>query len=312
MMENNDVNAASLHAKLSHTKNENFILRETLAQYDRSFVFLCSHMERSQLCRAVSKIKAGHDTPLPSAVRSFLSRNVKEGRSEMDLDETSVTHPVLSSAQALTRWANRRLQTQKFQDSRVATKTLEVEDTSSLALAETKFKVRNLEQQLRSSQAIREDLLNKALEAEQQSRITNRNLGTNNVAHTHKYTHATHTDARNGQLNPDSDADYTSPRLNQSNLTLTVEMQQWQKRCDELEDECERLRTSLTKAQEQDASTRSKRISETKSITENGQKWLQSELKSAKNTIRQLRALVQAKQDKIDSMEQLTNLPRRN
>ena len=114
----------NLSAQVLHYKNEIFYLKKTIASYNRSFVFLCANMERPQLCKAISKIKSSSDNSLPPAIRSFLSRNVNVTSNSAaaaaaaaaaavnDDYSTGETHPIVSSAEALTKWAKKYLERQ--------------------------------------------------------------------------------------------------------------------------------------------------------------------------------------------------------
>ena len=285
MNEARNVSIAALNAELSHSKNENVLLREHLQEYDRSFAFLCAYMERSQLCRAISKIKSDVDVPLPPAIRNFLSRNINMKDSNIDNETTTTntliepTPPVVASAQALTKWAGRHLEKKQFQESRSPLRITRNRDAadSSLQLAESHFKLRDLEQQLRSSRAIREDLLNKAIEAEQRRRS--------------KSTNKSSTGSNNGASK-------------NSNVPV-VEMQQWKSKCDQLMAEVDALKISLSNNSSRGGGT----TGENKT-SESNQQWLESELKDAKHTIRQLQALAQAKQDKIEIMQNLLDISR--
>ena len=285
MNEARNVSIAALNAELSHSKNENVLLREHLQEYDRSFAFLCAYMERSQLCRAISKIKSDVDVPLPPAIRNFLSRNINMKDSNIDNETTTTntliepTPPVVASAQALTKWAGRHLEKQQFQESRSPLRITKNRDAadSSLQLAESHFKLRDLEQQLRSSRAIREDLLNKAIEAEQRRRSKSTNKSSNG--------------SNNGASK-------------NSNVPV-VEMQQWKSKCDQLMAEVDALKISLSNNSSRGGGT----TGENKT-SESNQQWLESELKDAKHTIRQLQALAQAKQDKIEIMQNLLDISR--
>ena len=93
----------------------------------------------------------------------------------------------------------------------------------------------------------------------------------------------------------------------------------WRIRCGQLETHCQDLQKALSeeKNNQQKELENKYELNESlaaaaAAVTSNS--WIQSELKSAKNTIRQLRALVQAKQDKIDILEQMKQIqvPNRN
>lgn len=275
----------TLSARVSHWKNEACLLQETVAGYDRSFGFLCANMERSQLCKAIAKMKTSSGTPLPPAIQSFLARNISADTqlSTGGEDVSTEVHPVMASAEALTRWAARCLKRQQHEGGvhELSRRTSKNETDASLILAETHFKLRDLEQQLRSSQAIRQDLLNKAVEAKQHSR-------------------ALREEKTNRQV-------WESGGSDSNSSDAKVE---WQKKCYELQTKCDKLHNQLKEVNAQHAKE-SKKTTENKTL-DGEQNWFQSELKSAQNKIRQLRALLQAKQDKIEIMEQLKQIPRRS
>ena len=179
-----------------------------------------------------------------------------------------------------------------------------------MALAETNFKLRDLEQQLHSSRAIREDLLNKALEAEQSGRLFAK-------------AHATHVntggfrggDGGGGGGGGSSKRKTSFDEIKTGGTTSGTEMQQWKSKYYELQKDYEELEKQLSiKATDNTAAGTAQKGDESNTPSNNQLVWFQTELKSAKNTIRQLRALVQAKQDKIDIMAQLKSIsiPRRN
>jgi hypothetical protein len=293
----------NLAAQVSHWKNEVFLLKKTLASYNHTFVFLCASMERTQLCKVISKIKSNNDAPLPPAIRNFLSRNVSvdvnrnEDQSDVNNESFSIkTYPIITSAEALTNWAKRHLKKLQIRgNSEGSSKNqMDSEQDSSLVLAETNFKLRDLEQQLRSSQAIREDLLNKALEAEQQRRMT--------VIETVKNVNVAKNFSVSSQNNGRSSIDIQSIRGSEM---------QWKSKYYELQANYEQLQKQLKEANNHAVLAKNGKTESKASLLDDQQKWMQSELKNAKSTIRQLRALVQAKQDKIDIMEQLKIIPRR-
>jgi hypothetical protein len=158
-----------------------------LRGYDNVFLFLCSHMERNQLCRAVDSIKLQQDKdmPLPPAVRAFVDRNMapdqQQRRPRDDAGggvagavNAASPPPVLQSAEALTKWASRMLRRQEDHNS--PTHSSNGQTDMALLTAETRFKIRDLEKRLHSSAAIRTGLLTKAVEAEQRSRSLQRQL----------------------------------------------------------------------------------------------------------------------------------------
>mgnify|MGYP006102878943 CR=1 FL=1 len=317
----------NLSAQVLHYKNEIFYLKKTIASYNHSFVFLCANMERPQLCKAISTIKSSSDTSLPPAIRSFLSRNVNVTSNSAaaaaaaavnDDYSTDETHPIVSSAEALTKWAKKYLERQGTgnggHDS-FSQKHIENEQDSSLALAETNFKLRDLEQQLHSSRAIREDLLNKALEAEQSGRL----FAKTHASHATHATHATHVntggfrggDGGGGGGGGSSKRKTSFDESKTGGTTSGTEMQQWKSKYYELQTDYEALQKQI---EDNTAAGMTQKGKESNTPSNNQVVWFQTELKSAKNTIRQLRALVQAKQDKIDIMAQLKsiNIPRRN
>ena len=294
-----NIKESTLYAQVSHWQNETSVLQKKIASYDRSFGFLCANMEKSQLCTAISKIKKNDSTPLPPAIRSFLARNVS-GSTTRDVVNIADAqhHPVLASADSLVLWATRQLE--KQQTTNLHIRTNDTVHDASLALAETNFRVRDLAQQLQSSNAIQADLLNKALVAEQKLRAETGRPELFNV----KINEA----SNNVDSSIPSPGSYCSVSSNPSagrSVTSTGSVRaeeasmHWKIRCEQLEAHCQDLQKSLTEEQNNNRK-------ELESI-------IQSELKSAKNTIRQLRALVQAKQDKIDILEQMKQIqiPRR-
>lgn len=305
---------ASARAECQHWRNEYERGEEKIMGYDRAFGFLCSHMDRRSLCLAISSIKASNDVPLPPAVREFMARNLSRntggdvlGNEDADLlastgdGSEADDHPAIASAKSLTKWASRYLNKVSTDQTRgggriwaldepeVGAPSIRstgdgkaAEKSAGLILAETQFKMRDLEQQLRSSQAIRGDLLNKAIEAQQKLRASGPS------------TPLRHETAR------------LSPPVLLSSTRLSSTEKQWQKRCDQLERQCKQLKLSLNESN----LALQKKVTESK-MPNPRQHWYKAELRTAKKVIAQLRALLQAKQEKIELMSKLREIPQR-
>ena len=312
------VDLASARAECQHWRNECEHLEEKILGYDRVFGFLCAHMDRRSLCQAISSIKETNDVPLPPAVREFMTRNLSrnpDGDAIRDTDgdllaamgdgNSAKDHPAIASAKSLTKWASRYLNKVSAGQVRVGSGIQALVESElgpssrrsagggggaakgdGLILAETRFKMRDLEQQLRLSQTIRGDLLTKAIEAQQKLRA----LGPAVTAPTKLKLSRT---------------DVSSPPQRPSSHSSSAG-KQWKERCGALERQCEELRLSLSESN----LALEKKVTESK-MPDPRQHWYKAELRTAKKTISQLHALLQAKQEKIELMSKLREIPRR-
>ena len=154
-------------------------------------------------------------------------------------------------------------------------------------LVEAQFKVRDLEQQLKSSLAIRGDLLNKAIEAQQKLQAP----GSTILAAT--------------LPNPENTRVPLPSSHTASEQSLTVKGLKEQ--CNALKKQCDQLRVSLNESKRE----LENKVTESK-MHEPSQNWYKAELRSAKKTIRQLRTLLQAKEEKIELMSKLREIPKRS
>ena len=293
---------AAVQAECSHWRSECELMEERILNYDKAFGFLCAHMDRESLCKAISVISNEYNVELPPAIREFMARNLAEQTTEdksvqgTTLENVMSSHPAVASAKSLTAWAARALN-KLSKPVRPNTETIvspgsrppytsprgrSDSTNASLLLAEAQFKIRDMEQQLKSSQAIRKDLLNKALEARQ--KVSSLRPAPE-VVPVHSLVK--------------TDRDIQSKRQLEAN-------RQWEDRCKSLESQCAQLQDSLTVCR----SKLEQSIQESK-MPDPQQQWFKAELRTAKKTIDQLRALLQAKQEKIDLMSKLKEVPHR-
>ena len=77
--------------------------------------------------------------------------------------------------------------------------------------------------------------------------------------------------------------------------------------CNALKKQCDQLRVSLNESKRE----LENKVTESK-MHEPSQNWYKAELRSAKKTIRQLRTLLQAKEEKIELMSKLREIPKRS